>query len=187
MTLRVKFILYFSILTFILIAGLIYYAYTESNRIFFLGLILWLAGIAMAYFFSGALLKNISVIDKAIAEVKENNLTARANVNSNDEIAKLAEAFNSMVESISRSQNELKFAQNQLKETNLYLETRIKERTAELIKLKNNLEKIVFERTKELHEKVAELEKFKQLTVGREMKMIELKKKIEELKAEKEE
>ena len=43
------------------------------------------------------------------------------------------------------------------------------------------LDEMVKERTKELEEKNIELEKFQDLTVGREMKMMELKEKIEEL------
>jgi len=50
--------------------------------------------------------------------------------------------------------------------------------------LQENLEKKVKERTKELQEKVEELEKFHKLTVGRELKMIELKKEIKKLKEE---
>lgn len=51
--------------------------------------------------------------------------------------------------------------------------------------LKNNqenLENQVAERTKELNNKIKELERFKELTVGRELKMIELKKQMKELK-----
>ena len=55
---------------------------------------------------------------------------------------------------------------------------------AELEGLKNNLENIVKERTKELQAKLEELERFHDLTVGREMKMIELKKEIAALKSE---
>jgi len=77
----------------------------------------------------------------------------------------------------------LEEAQKQLKNINTELEKRVVERTAELEKLKNNLEKMVEERTKELEEKVKELERFQSLTIGREMKMIELKKEIEKIKA----
>lgn len=76
----------------------------------------------------------------------------------------------------------LKNAQDQLKNINLDLEKRVLERTAELLKLKENLEERVGQRTKELEGKVEELERFHDLTVGREMKMIEMKKEIERLK-----
>jgi nitrate/nitrite-specific signal transduction histidine kinase len=51
--------------------------------------------------------------------------------------------------------------------------------------LKNNqenLENQIAERTKELDKKIKELERFKELTVGRELKMIEIKKQMKELK-----
>jgi len=51
--------------------------------------------------------------------------------------------------------------------------------------LKNNqenLENQVVERTEELNNKIKELERFKELTVGRELKMIEIKKQMKELK-----
>jgi HAMP domain-containing protein len=51
--------------------------------------------------------------------------------------------------------------------------------------LKNNqenLENQIAERTKELDNKIKELERFKELTVGRELKMIEIKKQMKELK-----
>ena len=48
----------------------------------------------------------------------------------------------------------------------------------ELKKLQRQLEKKVEERTKELQTKIRELEKFYQLAVGRELKMVELKKEI---------
>jgi PAS domain S-box-containing protein len=50
---------------------------------------------------------------------------------------------------------------------------------AELQLHKENLEKLVRERTTELEEKYAELERMNSLFVGRELRMIELKKKIE--------
>ncbi len=45
-----------------------------------------------------------------------------------------------------------------------------------------NLEAQVNERTKEMQEKVDELKRFKKVTVGRELKMVELKKQIEQIK-----
>ena len=55
---------------------------------------------------------------------------------------------------------------------------------AEIKKFQESLEEQVKERTKELQDKIRELEKFQKITVGRELKMIELKKEIERLKNE---
>jgi len=52
----------------------------------------------------------------------------------------------------------------------------------ELKKLQEELEKKVEERTKELQKRIEELEKFRKAAVGRELKMIELKKEITRLK-----
>jgi len=62
------------------------------------------------------------------------------------------------------------------------LEEKIKERTSELEQLVAKQEKMVSGRTKELQEKVEELEKFHRLTIGRELKMVELKEKIKKQK-----
>ena len=56
---------------------------------------------------------------------------------------------------------------------------------SELKALQENLEEKIRERTKELQKRVEELEKFHQLTVGRELKMVELKKKIKEFEKNK--
>ena len=47
-------------------------------------------------------------------------------------------------------------------------------------------EEIIKERTRELQKKVKELEKFHKLAVGRELKMVELKKEISKLKKDSE-
>jgi len=54
----------------------------------------------------------------------------------------------------------------------------------EIKKLREELEEKVRERTKELQERINELEKFHKLTVGRELKSIELKEEIKRLKKE---
>ena len=79
---------------------------------------------------------------------------------------------------------ELGKVKGELEEERATLEIKIRARTEELESLTRELEGKVQERTKELEEKMKELEKFNKLAVGREMKMIELKKEIEELKKE---
>jgi methyl-accepting chemotaxis protein len=58
--------------------------------------------------------------------------------------------------------------------------------TQELKQLYANLEQKIKERTEKLDQKIAELEKFNKLTVDRELKMIELKKELADLKNKKE-
>ena len=72
-------------------------------------------------------------------------------------------------------------AQEEAETARMVLEVRVKARTRELKDFSEGLEKRVEERTRDLESKVQELEKFSKLTVGREMRMIELKKKIKEL------
>ncbi len=72
--------------------------------------------------------------------------------------------------------------QDEIETAKTALEVRVKARTQELRELSKNLEKQIGERTKELQGKVKELERFNKLAVGRELKMIELKKEIKESK-----
>ena len=64
------------------------------------------------------------------------------------------------------------------------LEIRTKAKTRELEELAESLEEKVKERTRELQERVRELERFHQITVGRELKLIELKKELKKIKEE---
>jgi len=59
--------------------------------------------------------------------------------------------------------------------------TERKQAEAELEKYKKHLEALVKERTKELEEKVAELEHMNDLFVGRELRINELKERVKEL------
>lgn len=72
-------------------------------------------------------------------------------------------------------------AQEEAETARMTLEVKVRARTKELKNLSKELEKRVEERTRDLESKVEELERFNKLTVGREMRMIELKKKIKEL------
>lgn len=72
----------------------------------------------------------------------------------------------------------------ELEEAKATLEIKVVARTKELKELAESLEEKVRQRTKELQEKVDQLEKFQKLTIGRELKMVALKKEIERLKKE---
>jgi hypothetical protein len=73
-------------------------------------------------------------------------------------------------------------AQDEADEARLSLEIKIGARTRELKELAESLEEKVKTRTGELQEKINELEKFNKLTVGRELRMIELKEELRKLK-----
>lgn len=76
---------------------------------------------------------------------------------------------------------------SQIEEARTILEIKVQARTRELKELTENLDEQVKKRTKELRERINELERFQKVTVGRELRMLELKKEIKKLKEEIEE
>lgn len=90
------------------------------------------------------------------------------------EIIALSQSLNQTVENIGKYQTSLEEAKS-------ILELKVRERTKELADLNKRLEGKVEERTKELQERMEQLEKFNRLAVGRELKMVELKKEIGKL------
>ena len=110
-----------------------------------------------------------------IKQIEKGDLKQRIDIKTGDEIEALARAFNNMLEKINESYEKIE-------EQKDVLEIKVNARTRELKELSQGLEERVKERTKELQERLEELERFQKVTVGRETKMIELKKEIEELK-----
>ncbi|HEX8994348.1 MAG TPA: HAMP domain-containing protein [Candidatus Paceibacterota bacterium] len=101
---------------------------------------------------AAVMLRGLQSITAAAEKVSANDLSARAAVETKDEIGILAQSFNKMLDDVEKSQQELHAAKTQLQEVNSDMRT-----------------------------KLVELEKFKALTIGRELKMIELKEKMKEL------
>jgi len=146
----------------------------QSFLLLLIVIILSLFGTILAARF---LIRPIRQLINAIKKVKEGNLDLEIKVEAENELRELTDAFNGMLWQLSESQKLLQ------KEKQM-LEARVGERTKELKELTVSLDKKVKERTRELEERVNELERFHKLTVGRELKMIELKKEIKKLKEE---
>jgi len=142
----------------------------------FFFIILFFNVIFVLIFISG-ILGPLQKLLKGIEEVKKGNLEAKVEINTRDELEILAKEFNRMIK-------EMKEARETLEEEKLVLEIIVGARTKRLKELTEKLEKEVEERTKELKKRIEELEKFHQLTVGRELKMKELKEEIEKLREE---
>ena len=97
------------------------------------------------------------------------------------EIISLSGFLNQAANKIYTSREELEKSKEELEDAKTCLEIKIRARTRELIELNESLEQRVEERTQEMQKRVDELNRFYKLTVGRELKMVELKKEIKEL------
>ena len=114
----------------------------------------------------------ISPIKKLIEgtkEVKEGHLETRVYLKTKDELEDLARTFNQIAEDLEKSQAVVKEAKK-------VIEIKVRARTRELRKTIENLEE-------EVEIKTARLREFEKLTVGRELKMIELKKALRQTQA----
>lgn len=98
------------------------------------------------------------------------------------EIRELKRIQNALEEAKSSLEAKVRERTKELEEAKSILEIRVQARTRELRELADSLEEQVKERTQELQTKITELEKFQRLAVGRELKMIELKKEAKKLK-----
>lgn len=137
---------------------------------------------------------------KGTKQVAKGNLEFKINIETKDELGELAGLFNNMTEELKEMKvsleeakqglekevesrtKELKATAEALEESKTTLEIKVRARTQELKDLNENLDEQIRERTKELEKKVQELQKFREIAVGRELKMVELKKEIKKLK-----
>lgn len=119
----------------------------------------------------------ISEARNVAVEIARGNMDIAIIPRSNDEIGELAATFNKMVK-------DLKSSRAALEEAKTTLEIKVQARTVALEHERASLEEKVKQRTKELEKRLNELERFHKLAVGRELRMVELKKNIKELEIE---
>jgi methyl-accepting chemotaxis protein len=131
---------------------------TNLNIIFSL-ISLLIASVFVLFIYS-SIFKQLSKLINGIKIIGNGNIKYRIDIKAKNEMGELATAFNKMSADLVRSRKEIE-------------------------DYSKNLEKKVQEKTKELKLKNEELEKFNKLAVGRELKMIELKKRIKELEEKK--
>lgn len=144
--------------------------YAPINKLGNTLIIASLGGILLAVLFGfyiyHSLSRPITKLRDAAKEIGKGRLERKIEIRSKDEIGELASAFSQMTKDLRESRIKLeKYSKG--------LEKQVDERTKELEKSK-----------KEMETKVNELEKFGKLSVGRELKMVELKKRVGELEAE---
>ncbi|MEC3469903.1 methyl-accepting chemotaxis protein [Bacillus sp. BR_7] len=109
----------------------------QIEYVIFLSLVICIiAAIILAWWFSGKLVKPIQQIDSKLKELssQEGDLTARLQVNSNDEIGTIATSFNKMLENLQHIINRVQktsvevhsASENMLEKTNISREATIK-------------------------------------------------------------
>jgi len=133
--------------------------------------------IVLAIYLSRTLADPIHRTIEAMTVVGKGDFSKTIKEKRKDEIGKLIESFNKMTADLRKSRTALE-------ESKAALEIRVAARTKELKELAVSLEEKVQERTKEFQDRVNELEKFHRLTIGRELKMMELKRRIKEMEAQ---
>ncbi len=122
-------------------------------------LISFFLAIIAGIYLSRRMTRPIKRLRDAAIKIGEGSLDAKIDIKTKDEVGELASAFNQMT-------SDLRKSRRKLEEYSKTLEKKVKERTLEL------------EQTNE------DLEKFNRLAVGRELRMIELKKRIKNLEGE---
>jgi nitrogen fixation/metabolism regulation signal transduction histidine kinase len=122
------------------------------NVILAIGVVAVFVALIIGYFIAKNITNSVMKLKNFTDDIGRGKFDTKTEVKSKDEIGELSEAFDKMVQNLKRSRED------------------VRNYTKELEKSK-----------KELESKINELEQYKKLTVGRELKMVELKKKIEEL------
>ena len=147
------------------------------NGLFAIAMFLFILG--PLFIVNNSLIKDFGRLHRAFFSVSQKALGFRLKKPSTPikEIEDIFSSFNKMAVDLEKSYTALE-------ESKKALEIKVAARTRELKELTEQQEEIIKERTKELQKRVAELEKFQKLVVGRELKMIELKRALRQAEEE---
>jgi methyl-accepting chemotaxis protein len=107
--------------------------------------------------FAVAIVNPIKALTQATEKIRKGNLDVKIKVGTTDEIGQLASSFNLMAEELKKSRGEIE-------------------------KYNRTLEGKIADRTQELKQKIEDLERLQHMMIGRELKMVELKKELQDLK-----
>tara|TARA_Y100000310_G_C20682803_1_gene817031 strand:+ start:2010 stop:2612 length:603 start_codon:yes stop_codon:yes gene_type:complete len=160
----------------------VYFAVTDNNIVplTLVAVANIVAVILLTFLITRGIVRPLQEIQKIIRQVGQGNFSAHIQTKGAKEMEELAAAFNDMIARVGKVQKEVQ-------KMNVELEGRVQKRTQQLQELTASLEDKVQQRTHELEEKVGALELFEKLVIRRELKMVELKKEIENLQPHKEE
>jgi two-component system NtrC family sensor kinase len=122
-------------------------------------------GVLFTLIFANQITKPIVKLTEGVRELGKGNLNVSVKVNTGDELGELSVVFNQMATQIKGYYNEL--------------EQKVTQRTKELEDIKKTLETSNIS----LKNRAEDLEKINKIMIDRELKMIELKKKIAELES----
>lgn len=150
------------------------FAFALVNNIFFTisGSIIF---VIVLLIFLRVVIVPLTKLTAACEQVRKGNLDAKIENNHQTEIGELIDTFNVMVAELKKSRTAMEEAKDILK-------IRVKARTRQLQEIIDGQEATIRARTKELKEQIKELERFRRLTIDRELKMITLKEEIKNLK-----
>jgi methyl-accepting chemotaxis protein len=147
---------------------------TRKN-LFLLGSLFLIITFSVSLLLSRKITNPLKKLSSASKEISHGNFEVKANVFSNDEFGELAKTFNTMTKELNRYKE-------RIEEEKQVLEIKVIARTRELEIMNKELEEKIKERTKEIEQKLIELERINKLMIGRELKMIELKKELKDKK-----
>jgi methyl-accepting chemotaxis protein len=142
--------------------------------------ILSIGNIIIILFFWKSIVFPIRKLQNGAEQIGEGNLDYKINIKSNDEIGQLSTSFDQMAQKVKERTTKLDASLQQLKASNQQLLASNQQLDAATQQLRAANQQLVAVENG-LREKIRELEVFNKATVGRELKMAELKKQITNL------